>query len=148
MSTTRDLARRWQGSDVAAPRIDVDAVSAHLVEVSSRVIVPRFPALAAGDVSEKGPDDLVTEADTEAEQLVSQALLAEYPRVSAIREEAVSSDPRLLEHLDELETYWLLDPLDARRTSWPAIATSARCWPSSTAASRSSRGCGYRCTTG
>jgi fructose-1,6-bisphosphatase/inositol monophosphatase family enzyme len=97
---------------VAAPRIDVDSVSALLVEVSSRAIMPRFQALEAGDVAEKGPDDLVTVTDTEAEALVTEALLAAYPRVPVIGEEAVSADPRLVEHLDELETYWLLDPLD------------------------------------
>ncbi len=97
---------------MAAPRIDVEAVSALLVDVSSRVIVPRFQALESGDVSEKGPDDLVTVADTEAELLVTEALLAAYPRVPVIGEEAVSADPRLVDHLDELVTYWLLDPLD------------------------------------
>jgi fructose-1,6-bisphosphatase/inositol monophosphatase family enzyme len=97
---------------VAAPRVDVEAVSALLVEVSSRVIVPRFRSLAAGEVSQKGPDDLVTVADTEAEALVTEALLAAYPRVPVVGEEAVSADPRLVEHLDELDTFWLLDPLD------------------------------------
>ena len=97
---------------MAAPRVDVDAVGALLVEVSERVIVPRFRALAAADVSEKGPGDLVTVADTEAEDLITAALLARYPRVPVIGEEAVAADPRLAENLDELATYWLLDPLD------------------------------------
>jgi fructose-1,6-bisphosphatase/inositol monophosphatase family enzyme len=97
---------------VAAARVDIETVSALLVEVSSRVIVPRFRALEAGDVTEKGPDDLVTVADTEAEALLTSALLAAYPRVPVIGEEAVAAHPRLVEHLDELGTYWLLDPLD------------------------------------
>jgi fructose-1,6-bisphosphatase/inositol monophosphatase family enzyme len=97
---------------VPGPRIDVEAISALLVEVSSRVVVQRFRTLEAGEVSEKGPDDLVTVADTEAEALLTDALLAAYPRVPVIGEEAVSADPRLVDHLDELRTYWLLDPLD------------------------------------
>jgi fructose-1,6-bisphosphatase/inositol monophosphatase family enzyme len=97
---------------VAAPRVDVEAIGALLVEVSERVIVPRFRALTAGDVSEKGPGDLVTVADTEAEDLITEALLARYPRVPVIGEEAVAADPRLVEDLDALATYWLLDPLD------------------------------------
>ena len=97
---------------MAAPRVDVDAIGALIVEVSERVIVPRFRALVAGDVSEKGPDDVVTVADTEAEELLTAQLLATCPEVPVIGEEAVAADPRLVENLDELATYWLLDPLD------------------------------------
>ena len=97
---------------MAAPRVDVDAIGALIVEVSERVIVPRFRALAAGDVSDKGPDDVVTVADTEAEELITAQLLATCPGVPVIGEEAVAADPRLVENLDELATYWLLDPLD------------------------------------
>ena len=97
---------------MAAPRIDVDAIGALIVEVSERVIVPRFRSLVAGDVSEKGTDDVVTVADTEAEELLTAQLLATYPGVPVIGEEAVAADPRLVENLDELASYWLLDPLD------------------------------------
>jgi len=97
---------------VVAPRVDIEAISALIVEVSERVIVPRFRALADGDVAEKGPGDLVTVADTEAEALITDALLRAFPDVPVIGEEAVAADPPLAEHLDELASYWLLDPLD------------------------------------
>jgi fructose-1,6-bisphosphatase/inositol monophosphatase family enzyme len=97
---------------VTTPGVDVDAISALLVEVSERVVVPRFRALAEHDVSRKGPGDLVTVADTEAEALITEALRSWFPGVPVIGEEAVAADPRLADGLDRLATYWLLDPLD------------------------------------
>jgi fructose-1,6-bisphosphatase/inositol monophosphatase family enzyme len=79
---------------VVAPAVDVDSTSAMLVEVCERVMMPRFRALGGADVWDKGVDDLVTVADTET--LVTEVLRSRFPG----------------KDLDELETYWLLDPLD------------------------------------
>jgi len=97
---------------VAAPRVDVDAISALLREVTAQVVVPRFLALAETEVTSKGDDDVVTVADTEAEALITRALRSWFPGVPVIGEEAVATDPHLVDGLDELTTYWLLDPLD------------------------------------
>ena len=52
----------------------------HLVrDVAEKVVVPRFRSLESDDVSEKGPGDLVTVADQEAERLLIEALTAAYP---------------------------------------------------------------------
>ena len=97
---------------MAAPPVDVDSIGALLVEVCERVVMPRLRALGEADVSDKGVDDLVTVADTEAEALVTEVLRSRFPGIPVIGEEAVASDPQLAEDLDVLETYWLLDPLD------------------------------------
>lgn len=53
---------------------DLVAVGEAIREVAAEVVLPRFQALAEGDVSEKGPGDLVTVADVEAEQALTQFL--------------------------------------------------------------------------
>jgi len=89
----------------------LDAVGDVMRAVASQVIMPRFGALAAGDVEEKAPGELVTIADREAEQLLSDALLELLPGARVVGEEQTSKDPTLLERLD-VGDVWLVDPLD------------------------------------
>ena len=49
---------------------DPEAVAALLRRAATEIILPRFKNLEKGDVREKGPGDLVTIADTEAEQML------------------------------------------------------------------------------
>lgn len=92
--------------------------SAHFEEVGAlmrdtavRVILPRFRALAAGDVEEKAPGELVTIADREAEALLSPALSALLPGSRVVGEERCASEPDILGQLDQ-GLVWLVDPLD------------------------------------
>ncbi|MEV6100676.1 inositol monophosphatase [Nocardia sp. NPDC051981] len=88
----------------------IDEVTQVLVRAAKEAISPRFRRLAVGDVAEKGPGDLVTVADREAEQLISQGL-REILDVPVVGEEAVTDDPFLLTAL-ESPACWLVDPID------------------------------------
>ncbi|MFI6919478.1 inositol monophosphatase family protein [Nonomuraea spiralis] len=89
----------------------IDAVTDILREAAEVAILPRFRALAAGDVCEKTPGEVVTVADREAEELISRRLrdLIDAPVVG---EEATAADPTLLSALRDAPTAWLVDPLD------------------------------------
>ena len=92
---------------------DRDLVPEILRDAATRVILPRWRALDADQVHAKErPDDLVTIADTEAEELITAALLRLAPGVPVIGEEAVAADPSLLDGLPGLSAYWLVDPID------------------------------------
>jgi len=82
-----------------------------LTEAAQRFIVPRFRGLAAGDIEEKSPGELVTIVDREVEALLTPALLGLRPGARVVGEEACAAQPGLLQGLDEGEV-WLLDPLD------------------------------------
>jgi fructose-1,6-bisphosphatase/inositol monophosphatase family enzyme len=89
----------------------LDEVEDVMRTVASQVIVPRFGALAHDEVEDKGDGDLVTVADREAEQLLSEALLDLLPSARVVGEEQVARRPDLLERLDQGDV-WLIDPLD------------------------------------
>lgn len=92
---------------------DRDLVPEIMRDAACRVILPRWRALDEGQVHAKDrPDDLVTVADTEAEELITAALLRLAPGVPVIGEEAVAADPSLLDGLPGLSAYWLVDPID------------------------------------
>jgi fructose-1,6-bisphosphatase/inositol monophosphatase family enzyme len=89
----------------------LDDVSEVMRAVANEVIVPRFRALAEDEVEEKAPGELVTVADREAEQLLSEALLDLLPGSRVVGEEQTAKQPTLLSQLDE-GSVWLVDPLD------------------------------------
>jgi fructose-1,6-bisphosphatase/inositol monophosphatase family enzyme len=92
-------------------RIMIDEVAAILTEAAEVAILPRFRALADGDVVEKSPGELVTIADREAEELIS-ARLRGIVDAPVVGEEAVAADPGLPAALRESPVAWLVDPLD------------------------------------
>ena len=53
---------------------DIDGVTEIIAAVGREEILPRFRALAAGDIREKGPGDLVTVADEASEARLAAAL--------------------------------------------------------------------------
>lgn len=89
----------------------LDEVEDVMRTVASQVIVPRFGTLADEDVEHKGAGDLVTVADRESEQLLSEALLDLLPGARVVGEEQTARQPELLERLDQGDV-WLIDPLD------------------------------------
>lgn len=89
----------------------LDTVGDVMRAVATQVIMPRFGALTASDIDEKAPGELVTIADREAEQLLSDALSELLPGSRVVGEEQTSADPTLLERLD-VGDVWLIDPLD------------------------------------
>jgi len=88
------------------------AVERLLRETSEKAILPRYQALKAGEVEDKGGNDPVTIADREAEDLLTEGLskLADLPVVG---EEAAHADPSVQDAL--AGDCWIVDPLDGTR---------------------------------
>lgn len=92
-----------------------DEVLTLLQDVAAQVIEPRFRALGDDEVAHKGPGDLVTIADREAEELLTAALAAAYPDALVLGEEAASADPSLLDRFRAAEHAFTVDPVDGTR---------------------------------
>lgn len=84
-------------------------------QVAAEVITPRFRRLVRGEIMEKNPGDYVTVADREAEVLITDALLADDPDVLVVGEEATSSDPMLLNKLEDAQRAFVVDPVDGTK---------------------------------
>ena len=93
--------------------VDADAVTRIIREVAQEVILPRFQRLAAEDIREKkGPNDLVTIADTEAEHLLTGRLTGLLAASTVVGEEGVAADPSVLDRLAGGGPVWIIDPVD------------------------------------
>jgi len=76
-------------------------------------ILPRFRRLGIGGVREKtSPADLVTEADVNAERMITKALRERYPGALIVGEEACAEELSLLSGLAEAELAFVIDPVD------------------------------------
>ncbi len=95
--------------------LDTGAVLALVQDVAEEVVVPRFRALESEEIDEKGPGDLVTVADQEAERLLTRALLAAYPDAVVLGEEATASDPSLLDRYRGADHAFTVDPVDGTK---------------------------------
>jgi fructose-1,6-bisphosphatase/inositol monophosphatase family enzyme len=91
---------------------DLDRIARIIRDTAAAEIVPRFRALAAGDIREKRPGDLVTIADLEAERRLMRELEAALPGTVALGEESVAADPARLELLAGDMPVWVIDPID------------------------------------
>lgn len=92
---------------------DPQRVAAFIREAAELDILPRFRALAAHEVTEKNPGDVVTVADQEAEERLTRMLDGLTPGAFVVGEEAAHHKPRLLERLDrETGPLWIIDPVD------------------------------------
>ncbi|MCT9930117.1 GNAT family N-acetyltransferase [Planotetraspora sp. A-T 1434] len=89
----------------------IDEVTGILLEAAEVAVLPRFRALAEGEVHEKSPGEVVTVADREAEELISRRL-REVVDAPVVGEEATARDPRQVAALWEAPEAWLVDPLD------------------------------------
>ena len=87
------------------------AVADLMRQVSGDVILPRYQNLASHEVMEKAADDLVTIADRESEERLSEGLNKLLPEASIIGEEACAGNPALLNGLGT-GLYWIIDPID------------------------------------
>jgi fructose-1,6-bisphosphatase/inositol monophosphatase family enzyme len=90
----------------------IDEVVAILREVAEEIVLPRFRNLAACEIEEKSPGDLVTVADREAELALTRRLTALLPGSLVVGEEGVAADPSTLSRLNEPGPVWLIDPID------------------------------------
>ncbi len=96
----------------ALPGVLLADVTALVEEVARTVVQPRFRDLHRADVSEKSPGDPVTVVDLAAEDALTQGLLGLAPDVPVVGEEAVASDPSLLDLVATAERVWVVDPID------------------------------------
>lgn len=94
--------------------IDPQKVETILREAAATYIRPRFRKLQKHEVSTKsGPNDLVSVADTEAEEFLERALPAAFPGFSVIGEEGVSKKRVASEALkDHSRMLFVCDPVD------------------------------------
>jgi fructose-1,6-bisphosphatase/inositol monophosphatase family enzyme len=88
-----------------------DAIAAVLREAAAEAVMPRFQHLAAAEIEEKSPGDLVTIADREAEAIIARGLAAIRPDARFVGEEASARDPSLLRDLDQ-GAICIVDPID------------------------------------
>lgn len=86
-------------------------VSAILRDVAARIVMPRFRKLAANEISEKSPGQIVTIADGESEEQLNEGLARLLPEARLVGEEGCAGNPSLLEALGE-GAIWLIDPID------------------------------------
>ena len=91
-----------------------DRIAEALRAAAAEAVLPRFRALAAHEVEQKGPDDPVTIADREAEAILQDRLAAIVPAAGFVGEEACARDPALLARLGS-GWCWLVDPIDGTR---------------------------------
>lgn len=93
------------------PLPDPHAVTAAITAVARAEILPRFGRLKPGEVREKSPGQLVTDADVAAEVALATALTALLPG-AVVGEEGVAADPDLLDILQRPGVVWVVDPVD------------------------------------
>ena len=92
--------------------IALDAeVQALIRNVAARIVMPRFRQLDAAHIEEKAPDELVTIADRESEEALTEGLLRLLPEARVVGEEACSTDASLLDDIGR-DTVWIVDPID------------------------------------
>jgi fructose-1,6-bisphosphatase/inositol monophosphatase family enzyme len=95
--------------------VDSEAVLRLLKDVAEEVVNPRFRSLSSGEIDEKGPGDLVTAADREAEQLITAALRAAYPGVMVLGEEAYAEQSGLMQEFWAADHAFTVDPVDGTK---------------------------------
>jgi fructose-1,6-bisphosphatase/inositol monophosphatase family enzyme len=95
---------------------DVARITEILAEAARDEVMPRFKALADGDVRMKSSEfDPVSAADEAAERLIAARLRASFPDALIVGEEAASADPALLDRLGDAPLAFVVDPIDGTR---------------------------------
>ncbi|AKM09699.1 inositol monophosphatase family protein [Croceicoccus naphthovorans] len=89
-------------------------VHALMQRVAESVVLPRYQSLAAHEIVEKKPGDLVTIADRESEAMLAEGLARILPEAAIVGEEAMHADPTLMERLGDT-LCWIVDPIDGTR---------------------------------
>ncbi|MGE5503873.1 MAG: inositol monophosphatase family protein [Actinomycetota bacterium] len=92
-------------------RVDAARVGEIIREAADAEVLPRFRRLAAHQIREKKPGQLVTEADTAAEAVLARRLTELVP-AAVVGEEGVDADPALLKALEHDGPVWVIDPVD------------------------------------
>jgi fructose-1,6-bisphosphatase/inositol monophosphatase family enzyme len=92
---------------------DPSRVADLIRDTAAAELLPRFRNLSKDDIRLKRPGDVVTVADVAAERRLAAGLAKILPGVPVVGEEAVESDPGLLDLIGRSgEMCWIVDPLD------------------------------------
>ena len=76
-------------------------------------IMPRYQNLANFEITAKSrDDDLVTQADLDAEAMITRGLLRLFPHAQVVGEEAIAKTPELRDTLSDHEFTFVIDPID------------------------------------
>lgn len=91
------------------------AVHALMQNAAERAIMPRWRTLAEHEIKQKASGgtlpDVVTIADREAEQILSEGLSRLLPEAAVVGEEACDASPAVFARLSDA-LCWIVDPLD------------------------------------
>jgi fructose-1,6-bisphosphatase/inositol monophosphatase family enzyme len=91
----------------------IDWLAGILADAAQTEIMPRFRRLGDGEIRQKtSAADLVTEADVNAERLITARLRERYPSAMVVGEEACSDKPALLDGLGDADLAFVVDPVD------------------------------------
>lgn len=91
------------------------AVIAAMTRAAEAEILPRWRSLSASEIRTKAHDwDLVTDADVEAERMLTVAL-RDLLDITVVGEEATAANPALVDHVGTGEPCWIVDPVDGTR---------------------------------
>jgi len=91
------------------------AVLAAMTSAAEAEILPRWRSLSADEIRTKSHEwDLVTDADVEAEKLLT-ASLRDLLDITVVGEEATADNPSLLDAVGTGEPCWVVDPVDGTR---------------------------------
>jgi fructose-1,6-bisphosphatase/inositol monophosphatase family enzyme len=105
---------------------DSQRVAELMRETAAAELLPRFRNLAEGEIREKRPGDIVTVADVASEQRLAVGLAKILPGVPIVGEEAVESDPGLVDLIARPgERCWIVDPLDGTANFSKGLETFA-----------------------
>ncbi|WP_257477505.1 inositol monophosphatase family protein [Acidipropionibacterium jensenii] len=100
------------GAVGALVEVPTEEVSELIREVARTVIEPRFKALTKEQIHQKShPGDLVTDADRQAERVLTEALRVRTGAV-VVGEESAFSDPSILDAVPSADRVWVIDPID------------------------------------
>ncbi|MGU3574950.1 inositol monophosphatase family protein [Brucellaceae bacterium C25G] len=92
---------------------EIDWLASVLADAAKTEIMPRFRKLDAGDIKQKTTAyDLVTEADINAEKMITRVLSEKYPDAVVLGEEAVSAGTATLGNLHHADLAFVIDPVD------------------------------------
>ena len=79
---------------------------------AAEIVMPRFRALAEGEINEKDGGELVTVADIETEKWLTRRLPDLLPGSVVVGEEAVFENKLVFDRLADEEPVWIIDPID------------------------------------
>lgn len=92
--------------------MNIDQICEIIIEVSKQEILPRFRNLRSEEITEKSPGDMVSIADIEVEKTLSRELNRIFPTAIIAGEEAIATNPELLNAAIFAEHAFLIDPID------------------------------------